>query len=83
MSENEFSEIQAVLEDLCEDNSVPKNIKTKFQTMIESFDRPGEASAKVNEALHNLDEIGDDTNLQSYVRTQIWNIVSMLEKVRP
>jgi uncharacterized protein len=70
-----------VLEDLCEDSSVPKNVKKKFQEIIDSLKNPNEMMIKVNKTLHDLDEIADDTNLQPYIRTQIWNIASMLEKV--
>jgi len=38
-------------------------------------------SIRINKALNELDEIADDTNIQSYTRTQIWNIVSLLEKI--
>ncbi|MBU0461926.1 MAG: UPF0147 family protein, partial [Nanoarchaeota archaeon] len=38
-----------------------------------------ELSIRINKALSELDEISDDTNLQAYTRTQIWNIASMLE----
>ena len=77
----EIKEIVDVLEELCEDHTVPKNVKAKFQEIIISLNDPKETSIKVNKVLHDLDEIADDTNLQPYIRTQIWNLVSMLEKV--
>ncbi|MBS3136190.1 UPF0147 family protein [Candidatus Woesearchaeota archaeon] len=80
MADNELQDVIEVLEELCEDTSVPKNVKEKFSEMINSLKSSKELSIKVNKALHGLDEIGDDTNLQPYVRTQIWNLVSMLEK---
>jgi uncharacterized protein (UPF0147 family) len=80
MSEELKSTIE-LLEELCEDNTVPRNVKAKFQEMVSLLKEGGETPMKVNKALHDLDEIADDTNLQPYVRTQIWNIVSMLEKV--
>ena len=81
MSHDLIDEIIEVLEELCDDNTVPKNIKAKFQEIVTSLKKGDEVSIKVNKALQDLDEIGDDTNLQPYVRTQIWNISSMLEKV--
>ena len=79
--ENNLKEIIEVIAELCDDPTVPRNIKSKFQEIITYLKDTDETSIKVNKALHNLDEIGDDTNLQPYIRTQIWNIVSMLEKV--
>lgn len=72
-----------VLKELCDETSVPRNIKVKFQDIASSLEKSGEISIKVNRALQELDEIGDDTNLQPYIRTQIWNIVSMLERIGP
>ena len=81
MSKEELQDTIELLEELCDDNTVPRNIKAKFQGMVSELKDGSEISIKVNKALHDLDEIADDTNLQPYVRTQIWNIVSMLEKV--
>jgi uncharacterized protein (UPF0147 family) len=80
MDEEQIREIIEVLEEMCEESSVPRNIRAKFQEMITCLRSSEEMSVKVNKALHDLDEIGDDMNLQPYIRTQIWNIVSMLEK---
>ena len=74
-------EIVDVMKELCDDSALPRNVKAKFQEIMESLKKPTEISMKINKALHDLDEIGDDSNIQPFVRTQIWNIVSMLEKV--
>jgi len=34
-----------------------------------------------NKALDELDELVSDNNIQQYTRTQIWNVVSLLEKI--
>jgi uncharacterized protein (UPF0147 family) len=72
--------IQA-LEELSTDNTVPRNIKAKVEEVVSVLkeDNGDEVSIKINKALTTLDEISDDTNLQAYTRTQIWNIASMLE----
>ncbi len=79
--EERLQDVVEVLEELCDDSTVPRNIKAKFQGMISLLNNQGETSMKVNKTLHDLDEITDDTNLQPYTRTQIWNVVSMLEKI--
>jgi len=80
-SEEKLNDIVEIIEELCDDSSVPRNIKSKFQEIASSLRGATETSIKVNKALHELDEIGNDTNLQPYIRTQIWNLVSVLEKV--
>ena len=69
------------LKELGEDTSVPKNIKARIQEIIAILNQKEESSIKVNKSLHLLEEIAEDTNIKSYKRTQLWNVVSLLEKV--
>ena len=75
--------IVEALEELSNDNTVPRNVKSKVSEVITTLKEENgeEMSIKVNKALSIIDEISDDTNLQSYTRTQIWNIASMLEMI--
>jgi len=85
MSHNDQQEmivqITEVLKELRDDQSVPRNVKAKLQATIDILEQKAEASMRIDKAHQELDEIADDANLQAYTRTQIWNIVSMLEKV--
>ncbi len=67
------------LKELSEDSTIPKNIKLKLSTVIEILNDPRENSIKVSKALHELEDVVDDSNLQPYSRTQVWQIISMLE----
>ena len=69
------------LSELEEDITVPRNIRMKINNTITALKENGDLSIKVNKALNELDEITEDTNMQSYTRAQIWNVVSMLEKL--
>ena len=77
----EIDKIISALADLVQDSSVPRNIKERIQKTIEALQGNGEVSMNVDKALQELDEIADDINVQTYTRAQIWNIVSMLEKI--
>ena len=73
--------IIASISELQDDSTVPKNVKEKVQKILETLkDEKAELSMRVDKALQILDDVAEDSNLQSYTRTQIWNIVSMLEK---
>ena len=73
--------IAEAIKDMQEDSSVPKNIKIKL-TEVEGMLAIGEEkSMNVNRALDILVDISDDVNLQPFVRTKIWNVVSMLEAI--
>lgn len=80
--ENSVKDIVASISELREDATVPKNVKEKVQAVIETLnDEKAELSMRIDKALQILDDIAEDSNLQSYTRTQVWNLVSMLEKV--
>ena len=64
-----------------EDSTVPRNVRTKIESVVSTLKEDTELPIKVNKALNELDQIANDVNLQSYTRTQIWNIMSMLEKL--
>ena len=70
-----------ILKELENDINIPKNIKIKIQAIIGELEGNAEPSIQINKALNELDEISNDPNLEPYARTQIWNIVSILEKI--
>ncbi|MBI2651480.1 UPF0147 family protein [Candidatus Woesearchaeota archaeon] len=73
--------IEPVLLELKGDITVPKNVRTKIEKIMELLNKDIETQIKVSKALNELEEIADDVNLQSYTRTQIWNVISALEKI--
>lgn len=80
MTDQRIKDIIDVLTELKKDSSVPRNVKEKIESAIEILLEEDEASIKTHKALHELEEVADDVNLQPFTRTQIWNVVSMLEK---
>ena len=79
---NSVKEIVASISELKDDTTVPKNVKEKVQEIIETLsNEKAELAMRIDKALQILDSIAEDSNLQSYTRTQVWNLVSMLEKV--
>lgn len=82
MDNKEIENIIETLTELEEDATVPRNVRIKMQQIKETLSGDTTLSIKINKALNDLDEIASDVNLQSYTRTQIWNIVSVLEKLQ-
>ena len=77
----QLAEIIQALTALKEDEGVPKNVRIKIDTIIHELNENSELSLKVGKSLHSLDEISEDLNIPSFIRTQIWNISSMFEKL--
>ena len=74
-------DIVQALTALKNDDGVPKNVRTKIDLIISDLQDDNDLSMKVGKSLHNLDEISEDLNLPPFIRTQIWNVSSMLEKL--
>ena len=77
----EINDVIDVLVEICEDSTNPKNLKDKMDHIINILKEKVDNSIKVNRALDELDELVNDNNMQQFTRTQIWNVVSMLEKI--
>ncbi len=82
MDDKEIEDIIETLNEVQEDATVPKNVRIKIQEITGTLKEDTQLSIKINKALNELDEIASDVNLQPYTRTQIWNIVSVLEKIQ-
>ncbi|MFW6013647.1 MAG: UPF0147 family protein [Candidatus Nanoarchaeia archaeon] len=82
MPDEQLQSVIEALEELRDDTTVQRNIKNKISQTIQTLSENEELSIRINKALDELDEISNDNNLHSYTRTQIWNIVSMLEMIQ-
>ena len=82
MSDSQIATVIESLHDLAVDSTVPRNVKAKIENTIHSLQENVEISIRVNRALQALEEIADDSNMQTYTRMQLMNIMSMLENVR-
>lgn len=79
--EESFNEIKSALNMLKNDEGLPRNIKAKIDIILSSLDEDCELTMKVGKSLHMLDEISEDMNIQPFIRTQVWNVSSLLEKL--
>ena len=70
------------LSELKDDITVPKNVRLKVEKVMKLLNEETEIDIKVSKALNELEEIADDVNLQSYTRSQVWNVISALEKIK-
>lgn len=71
--------ISKLLDEISEDRTVPRNIRNMVQEAKNNLNGKQELAVRINSAISILDEVSNDSNIPTYTRTQIWNIVSMLE----
>lgn len=82
MESKEIRNVVSVLDELKEDATVPKNVRMKIEHTIKILNGDTEMHIKVSKVLNELEEIAEDVNLEPYTRTQIWDAISGLEKIK-
>ena len=73
----------STLDQIATNHSTPKNIRKNIADIVEQL-KSDEYSISVRAAntISLLDEVTQDPNLPSYVRTSLWQAVSTLESIR-
>ena len=73
----------STLNQIATNPSTPRNIRKNIADLIEEL-KSGEYSVSVRAAntISLLDDVTQDPNLPSYVRTSLWQAVSTLESIR-
>jgi uncharacterized protein len=75
-----IEQAKEALRELINDTTVPRNIKEKLQHALTALGEQTNSSLNIDKAKQQIEEVADDPNLQSYIRTQIWGVTSLLEK---
>jgi len=71
------------LEQITSSNSTPKTVKKSLTDLIvELKNQEYPLSVRAANSISLLDDITQDPNMPSYVRTQLWQAVSKLESIR-
>ena len=71
------------LEQITSSNSTPKTIKKVITDLITELKNPEYSlSVRAANTISLLDDVTQDPNMPSYVRTQLWQAVSKLESIR-
>jgi len=75
--------VLGLLGEVAEDRTVPRNIRSAVSEAKSHLeDKNKDMDLKVSSAISILDEVINDPNIPMYTRTQIWNIVTILESLK-
>jgi hypothetical protein len=77
----DIKQISEMIEDLVNDNSIPKNIRRALSEAKTRLDGNEEKTVKISAAIYVIESITEDINMPSHARTQIWAIMSALESL--
>ena len=78
---SEVNEVIEYIEELKEDNTVPKNIRAKMEEIVNMLNSDEEISIKVSKIQNELEDMANDANIQPFTRTQIYNLIGMIESL--
>ena len=71
------------LNQIVSSNSTSKTIKKSISDLIVDLsDKKYSLSVRAANTISQLDDVTQDPNMPSYVRTQLWQAVSKLESIR-
>ena len=71
------------LNQITSSNSTPKTIKKSITDLVADLNNPEYSlSVRAANTISLLDDVTQDPNIPSYVRTQLWQAVSKLESIR-
>jgi len=78
-----LEEVSLLMDPIIEDTSVPRNIRRAVNEAKEKIlNDSGDVSVRLASAIYTLDDISSDVNMPFHTRTEIWNLVSELEKFK-
>ncbi len=82
MVQNErVEEILIILEEIKADDDTPRRIREKVQNVIHELNTNEETTVAAHNAIYELDGLGENASMESFTRTQILQVVSMLESL--
>ena len=78
-----LNDATSTLNQIATNPSTPKNIRKNISDIVEAL-KSDEYSISVRAAntISSLDDVTQDPNMPSYVRTSLWQAVSTLESIR-
>jgi len=76
-----FEDIKEMLSMIKEDPATPKSLREKINGMNELIDSDKDVQLKIESLQQQLEDISNDINLPSFVRTQVWSVSGALEQV--
>ena len=78
-----FEEVINLIQQVADDRTVPRNIRSKCEESIKILkDEKEDVAVRINTVISSMDEVSNDPNIPTYTRTQVWNIVSIMESMQ-
>ena len=81
--DEKLRQIGVLMDAVIDDTSVPRNIRQNVSDAKKRIlSKEGELDVAIASAIYMLDEISNDINMPFHARTDVWNVISELEKLK-
>lgn len=74
-----IDEVHELLDSILQDGSLSKNIREILREIKEELSTEKDIELKINAALQKTEDLSLDPNLNADIRTQLWNLTTLLE----
>ena len=78
----ELQNLADLMNDVLSDHSVPRNIRAVVEEAMAKVSGKSPKIEDFSTAVYMMDDISKDLNLPSHTRTDIWEIISMMESIK-
>ena len=72
-------QIIGILHEISEDECISNGVKSKILQSLETMNKEIDVSVKANKVLDELGSLLESSRIDTYVRTQLWSVTSLLE----
>ena len=80
--EKEMKELHELMKTVVTDHQVPRNIKGIVEEAMEKVSGKKVKIEDISTAVYMMDDISKDLNIPDHTRTDVWEIISMMESLR-
>ena len=82
MNDERINQIISLMDSMLDDGTIPKNVKRAISDAKAKLREGGEPTVQAGSAIYLLEEMSEDINLPPHARTQIWNLLNALERIK-
>lgn len=80
--QTELKNLEELMQDVLTDHSVPRNVRAIVEEAMQKISGKELKIEDFSTAVYMMDDISKDLNLPSHTRTDIWEIISMMETIK-
>jgi len=80
--DKEVQDVKDLIEILLGDVMIPKNVKNILQNIGAIIEHDSKDVVKLSEAIYGLQDISEDPNLPLNAKSDVWQLLNKLEKLK-